>query len=72
MRRIASPWRLITAAASRHRRTRSAAPYSSTGSAKSETGLNLLVAAIILWNTTYPQRADHRGRGATEQKTGVR
>ena len=50
---------------------RSAAPYSSTGSAKSATyenqrhrasGLNLLVAAIILWNTAYLQRAvDHLG-----------
>src|SRR5258705_1215690 len=49
---------------------RSAAPYSSTDSTESATapmrisatasGLNLLVAAIILWNTTYLQRAvDH-------------
>src|SRR6202166_5057930 len=50
---------------------RSAAPYSSTDSPKSATapmrtrrhrasGLNPLVAAIILWNTTYLQRAvDH-------------
>ena len=50
---------------------RSAAPYSSTDSAKIRdrsyenqrhraSGLNLLVAAIILWNTTYLQRGvDH-------------
>lgn len=45
----------------------SAAPYSLTGSAKSRplyenqshraSGLNLLVAAIILWNTVYLQRS---------------